>query len=108
MRVFILVLILILLSGCTTTRPERTAAGCAALDVASTAYAMENGASETNPLYSGMDTAQVVITSTLLSVGMHYALKHLAKRTNTNQWFSFGPYAGLRCAAGLHNIGEVM
>lgn len=107
MRIWIALVVALLLSGCTTTRPERTAAVCASLDIASTAYAIEQGATETNVLYKGMDTYRVVMTSALLSVGMHYALKHLAKLTNTNQWLSFGPYAGLRCAAGLYNLGEV-
>lgn len=106
MRFFFFFLSCFFLAGCVTTRPEQTAGACAALDIVSTAYALEQGATETNSLYKGMDTYQVVMTSALLSVGMHYALKHLAKRTNTNQWLSFGPYAGIRCAAGMYNLGE--
>ena len=103
------IVVFLFLSGCASLHSsEMLAIGCTSLDIATTAYGLENGFSETNPIYEDMETVQFVVSSVALSAGFHYLLRWATKKSNANWWYTFGPYGGMRCAFGAYNIGVIL
>lgn len=103
-----LALILMLTVGCATTpKSEYFAMGCAAADLVTTAYALDQGATEANPLaVDGYEVASLA----LFSVLTHLGLRHLSKRKYHNPgkaapwWLGVGSY---RCTLAAWNLSEV-
>lgn len=92
---FILALLLL---GCSSVRPsEKFAIGCAALDVGTTGIGIEQGLQEANPIMAD----RPIIYGVAASVGLHYLLRALDAPDWT--WWLYG---GMRCSAGVYNLGE--
>jgi hypothetical protein len=108
MRLIALALAL-LLSGCASMpKSEVYSAGCAALDITTTAVALNDGATEANPfVIDGYEVASLVVTSTLA----HWGIRHWAEKAYHNQgkaapwWLGYGSY---RCALATWNINQIL
>jgi hypothetical protein len=72
----VLALVLMFSTGCASMqKSEMFAAGCAGLDIATTAYALDNGATEMNPLaVDGYEVASLVVFSAAAHWGLGKAL----------------------------------
>lgn len=90
----LLLCVTLLVTGCASGY----SAGCAALDVVTTCYALENGFSEVNPIYPD-DYA--CVTGALVAAGVQYAL---VKWNRPNAHWGYG---SVRCAAGLWNLSQI-
>ena len=105
MRIF--AVLLVFLMGCSLrctwcSNPE----SCAGLDIASTAYALGNGAEELNPLaIEGYEVASLI----LFSATAHWAIRHWTKKTYHDKgkaapwWLGYGSY---RCALAGWNLSQ--
>ena len=105
MRIF--AMLLVFLMGCSSMGgPELYSASCAGLDIASTAYALGNGAEELNPLaIEGYEVASLI----LFSATAHWAIRHWTKKTYHDKgkaapwWLGYGSY---RCALAGWNLSQ--
>lgn len=103
------IVLLLALTGCASMpKSEWYAAGCAALDLGTTAYALDHGATEVNPLaVDGYEVASLVVFSAVAHWGIH----RWVKRTYHNQgkaapwWLGYGSY---RCAIGAWNLDQII
>lgn len=74
-----LILPALLLAGCASmTTEEKWAIGLAAADVATTAYALERGARELNPVlsYGDPSNGEVIVRAVALNALVHWMLRH--------------------------------
>lgn len=89
------------------SNPEIYAAGCAALDLASTQYGLQSGFVESNPIYP---EGYEVLTGVVFSAAFHYGLRRVlaiqyhGERGKAPAWFGYG---SVRCAAGLYNLNFI-
>ncbi len=104
--------ILFPLLGCASiSNAEKLAAGCAAFDVATTAYGLNNGFEEANPLIDMGEGNewQTVAMSAAVSVGMHYAIRAIVKSRDYKgkPKIAWGGYGAVRCGAGAYNLSTI-
>ena len=104
-----LVIFLLLLSGCATPQPWTTrnkvlagvmAAGTAA-DMWSTSYALSNGATELNPLYGKHPSDATLAVSGLVFSGLILVIAHFME-PRLRDWF-LGGIGGIRFLAAGFN-----
>lgn len=86
------------------TRSQNTAAACAAADLATTAWGMSEGHSESNPTIADLDHWQIVVTNAALHWGLHKLMKSVPAQKVSTFWAS---YAAIRCGAALRNYGVI-
>jgi hypothetical protein len=105
----LIISIVLLFSGCSTPQPWTTKnkafagvmlAGTAA-DLASTSYALSNGARELNPLYGSHPSDSTLAISGVVAAGLCLAIAHFLDPRGRN-WF-LGIVGGGRLAAAVWN-----
>lgn len=107
----LIALSLALLCGCASLQEgEGWAIGASVADVASTAYGMNRGAEEMNPILTlgGDEAAQVLVTSAVVSTSIHLLLRKLWKKypreLQARHWLT---WAGLRGGAAAWNTYQI-
>ncbi len=91
--------------GCASmSRSQKAAAACTAADLATTAWGMAEGHSESNPTVADLDSWQIVLTNAVLHWGLHKLMNRVPRERAATFWSS---YAAIRCGAALHNYDVI-
>ena len=110
-----LIFLWLLLSSCASMSPwEKAAIGASALDVATTAYGLEHGAVELNPLLSNENSSsrdrdietlgKVVVVSVAVHLLLHKLFEHLPAEARDRYWIGF---TTVRAGASAWNLKEI-
>lgn len=108
-RALVLLLLSVICFGCATfTSEEKVAAGLVVADLATTAYGLEHGHKEINPLLRGGSTEEVLAKTLVLNVAMHWIQhKIFSKYTTSMQKKYWRIVIGIKAVPVAWNIKEL-
>ena len=99
-------LVLLLLSGCTVLADKRTVAGCQLADGYTTKRALDAGATEANPILSGMSGNGIMALKSVFAALLYYVMPE-TKDMDNGETFLYSALSVIGCGAAAHNANVI-
>lgn len=98
-----MILLLVLLSGCSILGDKRVAAGCQVADGVTSYYALTHGATEGNSLLAGLSPGFILAIKLAFAYVIWKAFPESEKTTDSDK-FALGAVSVLGCVPAANNI----